>query len=610
MRRGSSRGPAGPEDGAAATRGTGKGGGPACGPAGAAAALLVPLVALFVFGDRLRHGSLRSTTPRPLPVVRAAPSPVEAQAAAHAAARAADVREGERVAEAAWREVVVPTPDPATLPARSERQHAAAPPPAPAPPQPAQPAPAAASTQTIAELINGAQMSRQQAQKVALHVLKGRLVGTKLKAPEPSFNWTSEPRKDPECKQELKARRSIVSQNFIYHNSQHGPWRYGHMVMLSRMPSRALWRFVVAWQASGGLEGAPGQEIVLSFGDDPMKSDWTPPLVAPLTQSNRLPVWGPVLHYDETTDELWLFYSHSTSCAKGDPRHRRYAPGGDIQYVRSVDGLTWTAPKTIVTQAWDGGIPKVLANQLIVHRQTGDWILPFWREQPHSSACRPRADRSKPTSAGVLMSPDSGRTWKSVTWYRARGTRWLIEATVAELSNGHVLMLHRSGESTLYQQVSKNGGNSWSQPAKTSIPNPNSKVDMVRVEPSGVLALAFNDVKGGTRRHMKVALSGDDGKSWTRFVELENGGNGLHFAYPTLIQDGCRLLVAYSVTRHSNRRDISATGIKLAVVQLPADAHKAVDQGEKEDMGGVGPEDAEGSNDAADSDPVAVSVGP
>ena len=47
--------------------------------------------------------------------------------------------------------------------------------------------------------------------------------------------------------------------------------------------------------------------------------------------------------------------------------------GGDIKYIKSVDGVTWTSPKMIITQASDQGIPKLVANQLQVHAETGHW---------------------------------------------------------------------------------------------------------------------------------------------------------------------------------------------------------------------------------------------
>eukprot|EP00959_Pyramimonas_sp_CCMP1952_P367828 7704995-Pyramimonas_sp.AAC.1 len=47
-------------------------------------------------------------------------------------------------------------------------------------------------------------------------------------------------------------------------------------------------------------------------------------------------------------------------------------------------------------------------------------------------------------------------------------------------------------------------------------------------------------------RWLQVALSNTDGHNWTRVAMLEAGDDKHYFHYPTLAQDGCRLLVAYS----------------------------------------------------------------
>ena len=39
----------------------------------------------------------------------------------------------------------------------------------------------------------------------------------------------------------------------------------------------------------------------------------------------------------------------------------------------------WAAPKTIYSIDEDRFIPKMLANKLVV-LSTGEWVLPFWRE--------------------------------------------------------------------------------------------------------------------------------------------------------------------------------------------------------------------------------------
>jgi len=49
-----------------------------------------------------------------------------------------------------------------------------------------------------------------------------------------------------------------------------------------------------------------------------------------------------------------------------------------VQLVKSSDGgLTWSTPTMILPQT-DGIVPKVIANQVVVHGATGNWVLPYW----------------------------------------------------------------------------------------------------------------------------------------------------------------------------------------------------------------------------------------
>ena len=43
----------------------------------------------------------------------------------------------------------------------------------------------------------------------------------------------------------------------------------------------------------------------------------------------------------------------------------------------------WGRPKTLLKQSTDG-IPKVIANKPIA-LSNGDWVMPFWREQPNEA---------------------------------------------------------------------------------------------------------------------------------------------------------------------------------------------------------------------------------
>lgn len=104
---------------------------------------------------------------------------------------------------------------------------------------------------------------------------------------------------------------------------------------------------------------------------------------------------------------------------------------------------------------------------------------------------------------------------------------WLIENSVAELSQpGHVLMFFRSRAGVMYASRSRDAGNTWSVAVQTQIPNPDSKSQLLRLT-SGHLALAFNAHGKLHRPHRRVrslldvALSGDEGLTWTRVARLD-----------------------------------------------------------------------------------------
>jgi hypothetical protein len=149
-----------------------------------------------------------------------------------------------------------------------------------------------------------------------------------------------------------------------------------------------------------GVEGLDVQHILISYSRDPEGNRWTSPQQVPIRQSGAL--WSPVLHAD-TDGVLWLFYSESVYCRKAIPcrscpftpceiketstlchmEPKLWVPGGDIKVITSVGSLennAWSPARTVLSQSSDGGIPKVISNSVTV-LSTGEWLLPFWREQ-------------------------------------------------------------------------------------------------------------------------------------------------------------------------------------------------------------------------------------
>ena len=258
-----------------------------------------------------------------------------------------------------------------------------------------------------------------------------------------------------------------------------GGFQYMHMAMMERLPNGSL---AVAFQASPtSYEGSVHQALFWSTSSDGGVS-WSEPTV--LVDDDQMPVWTPVLRAEG--NRLWLIYTRSSRKCRYFDRSRgvlRHSPGGDLLYVASDDsGATWSSPQLMLPYDAEGGIPKVVANKMAV-LGSGAWVLPFWRE-PGKTCPKLRSEVKDPKdivkgSAGVLISGDQGLTWSVKGNLTSPGT-WLIENTVLELGTRSLLQHFRTRKGVAYASVSVDGGETWSTPQRTSIPNPNSKMHTIR----------------------------------------------------------------------------------------------------------------------------------
>ena len=356
---------------------------------------------------------------------------------------------------------------------------------------------------------------------------------------------------------------------------------YLHMLMLAELPDR---RLAAAWQASAVVEGAEDQRIFLAVSQDTGGRTWGTPTPLP-DETRRGAQWSPVLHYDSSANRLHIFYAESDAkCVRSSRTHggrqmpRRFSVGGHIMHVSRDVGddpateVSWTEPRTLLSQEVDGGIPKVVANRLTVLSSSGHWVLPFWRQRSWG-VCE---TKDLHNTAGVLLSKDGGETFEAFGEIHLNyKTHWVIEGSVAEMKNGTLLMLMRSSDNFIFHSTSRNGGMSWTNAVPTSIPNPDSKIAMLGA--SNVLLLAYNDLtraftgmaKGRDldskkRDRLKLAVSSDDGSTWVDLLRLDDetpkldGDVPILYHYPTMVvragsadDDGdvkrkTRVLVGYS----------------------------------------------------------------
>jgi hypothetical protein len=426
--------------------------------------------------------------------------------------------------------------------------------------------------------------SRKQKQREILAKIKGN--ANMLNDKHPSMAYArfdeNEHTKNIEQKCSTTSERNSNNAEFIvdaFKNSEKNLIGYSHMAMISELPKGAFYRWILIWQCSRGIEGTSDMHLRATFSDDLRK--WTESIVINVKKDKRNAVWAPVLHLDRKENILWLFFAESVKCLRMMTPENRWSPGGNIMSVSTIDGISWTKPKTLMTTDAESGNPKVIANKLIVHPKTKNWVLPYWGEASSAKGCR----SGHPTISGVLISKDRGHTWHSHGKVHPRHGR-VIEGTVAVLSSADdsILQLWRSKSGFLMQSISQNGGLSWTVPKRrTDLKNPDSKASMVdfsvqytddddgagnnnidsssnsssgkirgttqRVLSNSELAemnslsskhyvaLAFNDASSG-RKKLSLSISNKgDGKEFTKVKEIESGRTGVHYHYPTVEVD-------------------------------------------------------------------------
>jgi predicted neuraminidase len=100
---------------------------------------------------------------------------------------------------------------------------------------------------------------------------------------------------------------------------------------------------------------------------------------------------------------------------------------------------------------------------------------------------------------------------------------------------------------------SKDYGKTWSPVYKTSLPNPNSGIDVAKLS-DGTLVLAYNPTTKdwGSRGKLALAISFDNGKTWPKKIDLENGKEDEEFSYPAIISFNDSIAVTYTFNRKKN----------------------------------------------------------
>lgn len=342
------------------------------------------------------------------------------------------------------------------------------------------------------------------------------------------------------------ARRDLVEA--IIPNT---PYATCHAADLQEMPDGTI---LCCWFA-GSREGNADISIVLSrlpagedrftepvkISDDITRSEQNPSLFMP----------------DDQT--LWVMYTAQTARTKELPPHCNLQYTAEIRRRVSLDeGRSFHDTQVMFKD------PGSFCRQKIQKLSTGRWLFATWQ-------CFDDDTRNGSDITLVRRSDDEGRTWKTTEVPDSRGC---VHCNLIDRGNGRILAFFRSrGADHIYLSVSEDGGESFSKPVATELPNNNASISVISLQ-SGAIAVAYNGCRFADDREMSrwprqrsplvLAITDDEGKSfpYRRILDMSDGycgvknsGGNSRCEYPVIMQsrDG-KIHVAYTWDGRANIR--------------------------------------------------------
>ena len=336
----------------------------------------------------------------------------------------------------------------------------------------------------------------------------------------------------------LLAAQVVTSPGPEYSEAQR---RFQGIPGIERARNGRLW---AVWYGGDTREG-PQNYVVLATSADDGKT-WSEPrlVVDPpgFTRAFDANLWH------DPQGCLWLFWAEAAGHWDGR---------GGVWAITTNDSGSerprWSAPRRIA----DG----VLLNKPLV-RRSGEWLLPIaigtrpsnlafinLRDQLGLSPDQITVlshDLGGAKGADVFSSTDNGKTFRMVGQPPHSGDDAPGEHMLIERNDGSIWMLGRTRDG-IGSSVSTDGGRTWSQVVDSGIPHPSTRFFIRRLGSGRLLLVRHAPPNGKDRSHLVAQLSGDDGRTWSDALMLDER---LNVSYPDGVQgqDG-KIYVVYDRER-------------------------------------------------------------
>ncbi len=232
------------------------------------------------------------------------------------------------------------------------------------------------------------------------------------------------------------------------------------------------------------------------------------------------------------------------------------------------DAKTWSEPVVCIPDSEVGYY--VLNNDRVIQLQSGRLVVPV--AQHHGIGWPKWTGQG---TALCYLSDDCGKTWrrgKSELDGRVNESKRVTvqEPGVIELKDGRVMMFCRTNGGSQYLSFSEDGGNHWSPLTPSTILSPVSPASIERIPSTGDLLMVWNNHEGidpglkGKRTPLTVAVSKDDGKTWTHVQNIETNPHGWYCYTAIDFVDG-QILLGYCA---GDRRENNGLAL-MRVSRLP-----------------------------------------